>query len=654
MNPESPGTHEEPRKAKEPGNALVPQSAQQRPEAPASRTIDGKAPQARSRNHRASGAKSAWSWFKRVPTHHKIIWAGVAGMGLLTCYVPVYNTNAYWTDGYHCIFARTGGRVDLVRVILPMIFVVAATAAGVYLTRDRDRLRGRFDDRESGVHNVEPRSVEGAAPAPTGAEQDEAADGAPKAPPMPDTSKCVLAGPMRRFFARTFDLMWETLLVSFLLGLLLGVCSPAFAEWIVSSWAVLFFNFLCLPAGLVLDASVYSLIGSTPGKALLGLEVTTLDGSRLSFARYAVRNLWMWVGGLCLGIPLLSLITMIGEAQRLGGGHPASYDEYPAFRVWGKRLSLGRKLAFGIVLVALLGLRVRIQQLDEASRWTHTLARLEPGGIGPSASTSQVREPFVSVSPRSVENPPDVPTDPDVSSTPKNAVFYLNRARTRLRAREYDKAIEDATEAIRRAPTVVRGYCDRGYAWAMKGNFGAAIADYDEAIRIAPQSTEAHDGRGNVRRVLKDYDAALADYETVVQLNPLSARAYYKRGRVLTLRKEFERAVRDYEKAVELDPKLIAAHNSLAWVLATCPDAKVRDGRRAIGAGAKACQLTDWKSGLQLDTLAAAYAEAGQFAEAIHYQARALEDPQVPPERKDELRMHMELYRRGEPCRWSP
>ncbi len=77
---------------------------------------------------------------------------------------------------------------------------------------------------------------------------------------------------------------------------------------------------------------------------------------------------------------------------------------------------------------------------------------------------------------------------------------------------------------------------------------------------------------------------------------------------------------------MNIDPQLPAALNGWAWLLATCPDEKFRAGRKAVELARQACVQTDWQSGGVLDTLAAAYAEAGQFTDAVRTQEQALAD----------------------------
>jgi tetratricopeptide (TPR) repeat protein len=85
------------------------------------------------------------------------------------------------------------------------------------------------------------------------------------------------------------------------------------------------------------------------------------------------------------------------------------------------------------------------------------------------------------------------------------------------------------------------------------------------------------------------------------------------------------RAAAYFTRAVELDPAQGFYHNGLAWLLATCPQAQCRDGKRAVASALKALRFDSAYAAVYLDTLAAAYAEAGSFDEAAALQQVAID-----------------------------
>lgn len=192
-------------------------------------------------------------------------------------------------------------------------------------------------------------------------------------PPLPPkVSSDPLTYPMAtrwpRFFARIFDVWWEILLVSFVLGAVLGLYSAGFVEWINGPGASQLFGILCLPVALVLDAAIYRLIGNTPGKSLLGLKVGRLDALPLSFSQYLGRNISMWVRGFALGFPLFNLFTMAHQSGRLGKGQQASYDESTGYRVRAKPIGWMRKSVFGVAFFGLFVVMTALNRIEQAAQ----------------------------------------------------------------------------------------------------------------------------------------------------------------------------------------------------------------------------------------------------------------------------------------------
>jgi tetratricopeptide (TPR) repeat protein len=119
-----------------------------------------------------------------------------------------------------------------------------------------------------------------------------------------------------------------------------------------------------------------------------------------------------------------------------------------------------------------------------------------------------------------------------------------------------------------------------------------ALADYSEAIRLDPKHSLSYFGRGNVWYGKQDLDKALADYSEAIRIDPNFTLAYIGRGLVRSARKDVDQALADYSEAIRIDPKSSDAHNQLAWIWATCPEAKFRDGMKAVASATRRARGT--------------------------------------------------------------
>jgi tetratricopeptide (TPR) repeat protein len=214
---------------------------------------------------------------------------------------------------------------------------------------------------------------------------------------------------------------------------------------------------------------------------------------------------------------------------------------------------------------------------------------------------------------------------------------------------DLDKAIADFTAAIRLSPRDAGGYNFRGYAFYLKREYDRAIADFNHAIRFDPREGLFFSNRGLVWMAKKDDENALADFTDAIRLAPQSSMAYHNRGRLRSdYKHDYVGALADYDHAIGLNPQDAQAHNNRAWLLATCPDAKHRDGKKAMESASMACELTNWKDPTVIDTLAAAQAESGDFYSATKSQSKAIELLSDEP-RKSEYRTRLKLYQEKKP-----
>jgi len=193
-------------------------------------------------------------------------------------------------------------------------------------------------------------------------------------------------------------------------------------------------------------------------------------------------------------------------------------------------------------------------------------------------------------------------------------------------------------------------------ALARKGRSDEAMVHYEEAIRLQPNYADAYYNRGNVLFAKGRIDEAIADWEKTLQIQPNDADAHTGLGNALLGKGSLQEAIAHYEKALALAPEDPHSRNNVAWVLATAPDASIRDGARAVGFAQAAVQLTGGREPRFLRTLAAAYAESGRFSEAlaVAQQAAIIATMQGKSDVANRLEKDLVLYRGRLPLRENP
>src|SRR5438477_6772165 len=223
---------------------------------------------------------------------------------------------------------------------------------------------------------------------------------------------------------------------------------------------------------------------------------------------------------------------------------------------------------------------------------------------------------------------------------------------------QLDEAIAHYRRAINIWPGYVEAHYNLGGAYIEKGETDEALAEYRRAIEIRPEEADSHNNYGSALRELNQFDQAESEYKRALSLRPQYLDAHLNLGSLLLQRGRTGEAIANLEaarrlqpndatthvtlalalmkngqtseaaaehnRALQLAPDKVIALNSLAWVLATAADDSVRDGKRAIQLAERANMLTGNNDPTILHTLAAAYAEAGRFGEALQTARRAM------------------------------
>lgn len=176
-----------------------------------------------------------------------------------------------------------------------------------------------------------------------------------------------------------------------------------------------------------------------------------------------------------------------------------------------------------------------------------------------------------------------------------------------------------------------------GVAALESGRYDVAIRFLTAAIDMGVKNGDAaylYSNRGDAYLGKGDSVKALADYSRAVNFVPKTAEDYLIRGDIYKKMGNCNAAVTDFARGMILSPDDVELANALAWLRATCPEASSRDGRAAIQVGTKACETTSWRDPNLIDTLAAAYAEVGNFDQAVKFQQQALQLRSSPDTRK--------------------
>jgi spermidine synthase len=283
-------------------------------------------------------------------------------------------------------------------------------------------------------------------------------------------------------------------------------------------------------------------------------------------------------------------------------------------------------------------MNLMVRAIDRAAK-SDLLTRFDPGAIGAAASP-RVRYATYTALWAAVFGLSQIVTA-DATT--------LARADLLLTDGHLDEAIGQYRELTEGAPSRFEGHNKLGYVLMRTGRSQEALASIRKALELEPKNAEAYNNLGLALMQVGQPKEAVESLRTAADLNPQYAEARYNLGHALIAANQSADAAAQFRAALQAKPDWTPALASLAWLEATEP-AGVRNPDEAIRLATRAADLTAHRDPQVLDTLAAAYAAAGRFPEAIQSAETATRLAATSaPDLARQIDERLKLYRAGQP-----
>jgi tetratricopeptide (TPR) repeat protein len=211
-----------------------------------------------------------------------------------------------------------------------------------------------------------------------------------------------------------------------------------------------------------------------------------------------------------------------------------------------------------------------------------------------------------------------------IAISPGLASAYNNLGLALVTRGELDTAITNFKKAAELEPAAADTENNLAHAMLAKGMVNDAIPHFRKALELRPESSDFHTGLGIALAKSGDLSEALPHFERAVELSPDTSEARYYLGKALVMSGRGSEGLAQWKQALGKDPDNLQLLNDMAWVLSTTSDAALRDGQQALTLALHAAELTSEGDAAVLGTVAAAYAEMGQFDKAVQFEQRAV------------------------------
>jgi tetratricopeptide (TPR) repeat protein len=240
-----------------------------------------------------------------------------------------------------------------------------------------------------------------------------------------------------------------------------------------------------------------------------------------------------------------------------------------------------------------------------------------------------------------------------LESNPRYHRAYNNVAFLQIDQGQFDAAISNLQKAVQLRHDYPEAWLNLGRAYSGRGDAALAKQSFETSLRYKPDLAEAHYHLGELLLQQGAFPEAAGHLQAAVSAQPRNSLYHLKLANAWVGSDQIAKAVNEYEITLKLDPDLAEACNNLAWIMATSPDAALRDGPLAMELARHAVELAAGKSPLLLGTFAAACAEDGKFDQAVRAaaQARQLALAQTNNLLAAGLAAQVNLYRARQPFR---
>jgi tetratricopeptide (TPR) repeat protein len=214
-----------------------------------------------------------------------------------------------------------------------------------------------------------------------------------------------------------------------------------------------------------------------------------------------------------------------------------------------------------------------------------------------------------------------------------------------------DEAIKQWERALQLRPDYANPHYNLGVTMAERGKYDDAVRHLNEALRTRPDWAEAHYDLGGIYVRQGKLKLAVEQFAEALRLKPDYLTARVSLAHTLLALGQVRSAIEQYYKILQFEPDNTDALNNLGWFLATTEDTSIPNSAEAVKFAQRACELTGHKDPHFLDTLAAAYAAAGRFDDAIATAEQAVNAAKTSGQEElaGEIQKRMELYKAGRP-----